>query len=223
MNSTAMNLKLADQDRASNFLNLLSLPHVERTFWRGMAVYALDDPAADVYVVLKGRVKIMRSSPEGARKIVSICYGGEIFGEMALAGDEVEARRSDEAVALDTTRVALIRVADFWGAARRDPSLVCDAMRHLTRRLAEAHSQIESLVFDNNHHRLARSLLRLSDEAARAGESSVRLTHEELAELIGSTREVVTGMMIEFRQRGLIDYKRGDIQPNLPGLTHFLK
>ena len=223
MNSTAMNLKLADQDRASNFLNLLSLPHVERTFWRGMAVYALDDPAADVYVVLKGRVKIMRSSPEGARKIVSICYGGEIFGEMALAGDEVEARRSDEAVALDTTRVALIRVADFWGAARRDPSLVCDAMRHLTRRLAEAHSQIESLVFDNNHHRLARSLLRLSDEAARTGESSVRLTHEELAELIGSTREVVTGMMIEFRQRGLIDYKRGDIQPNLPGLTHFLK
>jgi CRP/FNR family transcriptional regulator len=51
----------------------------------------------------------------------------------------------------------------------------------------------------------------------------VRLTHEELAELIGSTREVVTGMMIEFRQRGLIDYKRGDIRPNLPGLIHFLK
>jgi len=45
---------------------------------------------------------------------------------------------------------------------------------------------------------------------------------EELAELIGSTREVVTGMMIEFRQRGLIDYKRGDIRPNLPGLIHFV-
>src|SRR5262245_59760367 len=138
MNSTATNLKLADQDRASNFLNLLSLPYVERTFWRGMAIYALDDPAADVYVVLKGRVKIMRSSPEGARKIVSICYSGGIFGELALAGDEIETRRSDEAVALDTTRVAVIRVADFWGAARRDPSLVRDAMRHLTRRLTEA-------------------------------------------------------------------------------------
>src|SRR5215467_6411352 len=219
---TAMNLKLADQNRVSNFLNLLSLPHVERTFWRGMAVYALDDPAADVYVVLKGRVKIMRSSPEGARKIVSICYSGEIFGELALIRDEVETRRSDEAVALDTTRVAVIRIVDFWNAARRDPSLTHDAMRHVTRRLTEAHSQIESLVFDNNHRRLARALFRLSDEAARAGESSVRLTHEELAELIGSKREVVTGMMIEFRQRGLIDYKRGDIQPNLPALIHFL-
>ena len=220
---TAMNLKLADQNRVLNFLNLLSLPHVERTFWRGMAVYSLDDPAADVYVVLKGRVKIMRSSPEGARKIVSICYSGEIFGELALAAGEVEARRSDEAIALETTRIAVIRTVDFWGAARRDPSLTREAMIHLTSRLAEAHSQIESLVFDNNHHRLARALLRLSADAARTGESSVRLTHEELAELIGSTREVVTGMMIDFRQRGLIDYKRGDIRPNLPGLIHFLK
>src|SRR5215470_1511145 len=222
MNSTATNLKLADQDRASNFLNLLSLPHVERTLWRGMAVYALDDPAADVYVVLKGRVKIVRSSPEGARKIVSIRYSGDILGELALAGEEVEARRGDEAVALDTTRVAVIRITDFWQAAHRDPSLTRDAMRHVATRLAEAHRQIESLVFDNNHHRLARALLKLSDEAARAGESSVRLTHEELAELISSTREVVTGMMIEFRQRGLIDYKRGDIRPNLSGLIHFL-
>jgi len=222
MSSIMTNLKLADQNRDSNFPNLLSLPHVERTFWRGMTVYALDDSVADVYVVLKGRVKIMRSSPEGARKIVSIRYGGDIFGELALAGNEVEARRSDEAVALDTTRVAVIRIADFWHAAHRDPSLMRDAIQHVATRLAEAHRQIESLVFDNNHHRLARALLKLSDEAAQTGEASVRLTHEELAEWIGSTREVVTGMMIEFRQRGLIEYKRGDIRPNLPRLIHFL-
>src|SRR5262249_6543713 len=147
MNSTAMNLMFADQDRASNFLNLLSLPHVERTFWRGMAVYALDDPAADVYVVLKGRVKIMRSSPEGARKTVSICYSGEIFGELALAGDEVEARRNDEAVALDTTRVAVVRVPPFSGAPRRVPPLGRDPVRHPTRPPAAPHSPTPPLLF----------------------------------------------------------------------------
>src|SRR5262245_23870636 len=124
MNSINLNLKLADQDHLSRFPNILSLPHVERTFWRGMTIYALDDPVADVYVVLKGRVKIMRSSPEGARKIVSICYSGDIFGELAIAGEEIESRRGDEAVALDTTRVAVIRIADFWQAAHRDPSLM---------------------------------------------------------------------------------------------------
>jgi CRP/FNR family transcriptional regulator len=222
MSAIMTNLKLADHSQALSFPNLLSLPHVERTFWRGMAIYSLEDPATHVYVVLKGRVKIMRSSPEGAQKILSIRYGGDIFGELALAGTEAEGRRSDEAVALDTTRVAMIRIADFWNAAHRDPSLMRSAIQHVTGRLADAHRQIESLVFDDNHRRLARALFDLSDEAARAGESSVRLTHEELAELIGSTREVVTGMMIEFRQRGLIAYKRGDIRPDLSGLIHFL-
>ncbi len=222
MVSTATNVKRAGQTWLPGFPNLLSLPHVEKTFWRGMAVYSLEDAATDLYVVLKGRVKIMRSSPEGQQKIISIRYRGEIFGELALAGGEVEPRRSDEAVALDTTRVAVIRAADFWQAAHRDPSLMRSALQHMTARLAEAHREVESLVFDNNHRRLAQALLVLSDEAARAGEPSVRLTHEELAELIGSTREVVTGMMIEFRQQGVIEYKRGDIRPNLTRLVQFL-
>ncbi|MGH9844619.1 MAG: Crp/Fnr family transcriptional regulator, partial [Blastocatellia bacterium] len=205
---------------SSSLPGLLNLPHIEKTFWRGMTIYALEESAASLYVVLKGRVKIVRPSPEGQQKIVSIRYRGELFGEPALSGSEP--RRSEEAVALDTTRIAVIRLSDFWNAVRRDPSLMQSAMQLLAGRLAESHRHIESLVFDNNHRRLARALLALSNDAARAGEASIRLTHEELAELIGSTREVVTGMMIEFRQRGLIEYKRGDIRPHLPKLTRFI-
>jgi CRP/FNR family transcriptional regulator len=223
MMSPAVNLKTEERSWQPGFPNLLNLPHVERTFWRGMTIYRLEDPATNIYVVVKGRVKIVRASSEGQQKITSIRYRGEVFGELALAGGTVEARRSDEAVALDTTRVAVIRLQDFQQAARREPAITQTAMQHLTERLAQALRQIESLVFDNNHLRLAKALLDLSNEAARAGESSVRLTHEELAELIGSTREVVTGMMIDFRQRGLVDYKRGDIRPNLPRLMRFLE
>jgi len=97
------------------------------------------------------------------------------------------------------------------------------AVQYLALRLADAHRQIESLVFDNNHRRLARVLLDLSLEAEKVGERSVRLTHEELAELIGSTREVVTGMMIEFRQQGMIEYKRSNIQTNPARLHQFHK
>src|SRR5262245_3733704 len=222
MVSNALNLKADEQNRIPLLPGLLNLPHIEKTFWRGMTIYSLEDFATNLYVVLKGRVKIVRSSSEGQQKIVSIRYRGDLFGELALAGNGVETRRSDEAVALDTTRVAVIRVADFWNTVRRDPSLMQSSIHHLAARIAESHRQIESLVFDNNHRRLARALLDLSKDAAQVGESSVRLTHEELAELIGSTREVVTGMMIEFRQHGLIDYKRGDIRPNLPKLNQFL-
>lgn len=218
----ATNLKPIEPTWQPNLPNLLSLPHIEKTFWRGMPIYTLEDAATHLYVVLKGRVKIMRASAAGQQKTVSLRYRGDLFGELALAGT-TEARRSDEAIALDTTRVALIRLTDFWNAVRRDPVLMQGAMQHVTLRLAEAQRQIEALVFDNNHRRLARALLELANEATRVGEASVRLTHEELAELIGSTREVVTGMMIEFRQRGLIDYKRGDIRPHLPRLAQFLE
>ena len=221
MMTSALPLQLEEHSWAPSALpGLLNLPHIEKTFWRGMTIYALEEQVTSLYVVLKGRVKIVRPSPEGQQKIVSIRYRGELFGELALSG--VEPRRSEEAVALDTTRVAVIRLTDFWNAVRRDPLLMQNAMQLLATRLAESHRHIESLVFDHNHRRLARALLALTSEAARAGEASVRLTHEELAELTGSTREVVTGMMIEFRQRGLIEYKRGDIRPHLPKLIQFL-
>lgn len=219
----AVNFCQSEQAWQTTFPNLLNLPHIEKTFWRGMTIYSLEDSATHLYVVLRGRVKILRTSSDGEQKIVSIRYSGDIFGELALACGITDARRSDEAVALDTTRVALIRIGDFWNVARRDSTLMQNAMQYITRQLAEAYRQIESLVFENNHTRLARALMDLADDAKRNGESSIRLTHEELAELIGSTREVVTGMMIEFRQLGLIDYKRGNISPHVNKLTQFLQ
>jgi CRP/FNR family transcriptional regulator len=207
---------------AQSFPLLTSLPHVERIFWRGMTIYALEDPATELYLIISGRVKIVRASASGQSKTVSIRYRGDVFGELALAGGAVEPQRSDEAVALDTTRIAVIRVEDFWRSKHSDPLAIQSVVRCLSARLAEAYRQIETLVFDNNPRRLARALLTLSIEAARVGETRLRLTHEELAELIGSTREVVTSLMIELRHRGLVDYKRGEIDPHLPKLIQFL-
>jgi CRP/FNR family transcriptional regulator len=205
-----------------SFPSLANLPQVERAFWRGTTIYSLDELAVNIYFVRSGRVKIVRASRHGQHKIISIRYRGEVFGELALAGSAVEARRCDEAIALETSRVAIIRAEDFWRETRHDAAAVQSVLRCLTSRLAEAHRQIESLVFDNNYRRLARALLDLSLDASRVGEASIRLTHEELAELIGSTREVVTSMMIELRQRGLIEYKRGEVRPSLPKLLQFL-
>jgi len=216
------NSKNEEPRAPQNFPALTNLPQVERAFWRGTTIYSLDDPATHIYFVRTGRVKIVRASAHGQNKIISIRYRGDVFGELALAGSTVEARRSDEAIALETTRVSVIRAEDFWQETRRDSVAVQSVLRCLTSRLVEAHRQIESLVFDNNYRRLARALLDLSLDASRVGETSIRLTHEELAELIGSTREVVTSMMIELRQRGLIEYKRGEVRPNLPKLVQFL-
>ncbi|MBS1788637.1 MAG: Crp/Fnr family transcriptional regulator [Acidobacteria bacterium] len=212
----------AAQRSAKSFPSLRSLPHVERTFWRGATIYSSDDAATHIYSVIGGRVKIQRTSADGQQKITSIRYGGDLFGELALAG-VATAQYGEEAVALDTVGVALIRVEDFWRAALQNGALAGGVFDCLTARLDEALRQIESLVFENNSRRLMRVLFDLAGEAARAGEASVRLTHEEIAGLIGSAREVVTGLMLDLRRRGLIDYKRGEICPCLPKLAHFLR
>ncbi|MGH9843144.1 MAG: Crp/Fnr family transcriptional regulator [Blastocatellia bacterium] len=223
MSATSVKTAAADQRPAQSFPSLMSLPHSAHTFWRGTTIYSLDDPATHLYSIISGRVKILRASASGQQKIISIRYRGDVFGEIALAGGAVEARRGDEAVALDTTRVAAIHVEDFWRATRNDPAAARDALGCLTAHLDEAHRQIESLVFDDNSRRLMRALFDLSNEAARAGEASVRLTHEEIAGLIGSAREVVTGLMLDLRRRGLIEYKRGEVRPCLPKLARFLE
>ena len=223
MSAASVKTGARDQQLAQSFPSLTSLPHIERTFWRGTTIYSRDDPATHIYSVISGRVKILVASMSGQQKIISIRYGGDLFGESALAGGATDPRRSDEAVALDTTRVAVIRVEDFWCATRRDPALAQNALGCLTMRLDEAHRQIESLVFDDTPRRLMRALFDLSGKAARAGEASVRLTHEEIAGLIGSAREVVTGLMLDLRRRGLIDYKRGEVRPCLPKLAQFLE
>jgi CRP-like cAMP-binding protein len=222
MRTTDAKTAAADQRPAQSFATLASLPHTAQTFWRGAKIYSLDDSAAHIYSVISGRVKVLRASAEGQQTIISIRYAGDLFGELALAGGATAARHSDEAVALDTTRVAMVRLEEFWRATRRDPALAQDALGCLTMRLGEAHGQIESLVFDDNSRRLMRALFDLSGKAARAGEASVRLTHDVLAELIGSAREVVTGLMLDLRRRGLIDYKRGEVRPCLPKLARFL-
>jgi CRP/FNR family transcriptional regulator len=204
------------------FPALSKLPHMVRTFWRGTTIYSEDDPATCIYTIISGRVKILRTSASGQQKIISILYRGGVFGEMALAGGAVEARRRDEAATLDTTRVAVIHVEDFWRVTRHDSAIARDMFRCLATRLDEAQRQIESLVFENTSRRLMRALIHLSTAAGRAGEASVRLTHGELAELIGSAREVVTGLMLDLRQHGLVEYKRGEVRPNLAKLARFL-
>jgi CRP/FNR family transcriptional regulator len=218
-----MKAATANQPSEQSFPSLMGLPHVQRTFWRGTTIYSLDDLATHIYSVISGRVKILRVSAGGQQKITSIHYGGDLFGELALAGGASGARRRDEAVALDTTSVAMIRVEDFWRATRHNPGLAQDTLGCLARRLDEAHDQLESLVFDDNSRRLMRVLVDLSGKASRAGEASVRLTHEEIAGLIGSAREVVTGLMLDLRRRGLIDYKRGEVRPYLTKLAHVLE
>lgn len=184
-----------------------------RSFERNQVIYFMDDPADELHLIASGRVKVLRVSPEGKEKIIDIYQAGDFFGELCICGG---GKRADQAVALDPVIVTSFAIKGLLKLLPQKPELVLDLLLLVCGRLSEAHDQIATLAFDNIPHRLAKEILRLSHVPPSQQENggvklSVQLTHEELASLVGTSREIITMVMNQFRQQGLVDYRRRNI------------
>lgn len=200
----------------------LSAFTAERRHQRGQTVYCLDDPADEIYLIQQGRVKILRLSPDGQQKILDIYEPGDFFGELCICGGQ---RRTEQAVALDPLQTTSFQVQGLMKLLRQRPDMVLELLQLFCARLRESHDQIAALAFDNIPRRLARELLRLSGpEKSLDRENRVRLslTHEELAQLVGTSREMITTIMNQFRRRRLLDYVRRQITLDPARVEEFL-
>jgi CRP/FNR family cyclic AMP-dependent transcriptional regulator len=197
----------------------------ERNIARGQTVYSLDDPADELYLIEEGRVKIVRLSAEGQQKILNIYQSGDFFGELCLCGEQ---QRAEQAVALDSVRLKCFQMKGLLKLLERKPEMILGLVQLFCARLGESYDQITALAFDNLPRRLAREILRLSRALEGApgqdgdGQLTLNLTHEDLAHLVGTSREMVTTMMTQFRQRGVLNYTRGHIYVEPARLEQFL-
>lgn len=196
-----------------------------RSLRKGDLIYQVDDPADGVFWIESGRAKVVRISSEGHEKIIGLYGVGDVFGELCLC--EV-ARRRDEAVALEALELISIQVSGLTKMMAQTPEFSQALLRIVCRRLLDYQEQVATLSFDTVSRRLAKELLRLG--SARAGtalEKDERMatgwTHEELANLVGSTREVVTPLMNQFRDKGMIAYDRRAIMIFPQRIQEFLK
>jgi len=204
-----------------------TLPAVEkftsqRTYERGQSVYCMGDPTEELFQINSGRVKIVRVSPDGQQKILDIYQAGDFFGELCICGGH---KRTEQAVALEPLTVTSFLMSELMKILGRKPEMALGLLQLLCTRLGEAQDQIAVLAFENIPRRLARGILRLSrgaDEKQAGDGVRLELTHEELAHLVGTSREMVTRVMTQFRQRGLLDYARRQIRVDPARLEKFL-
>ncbi len=194
------------------------------TYERNRLIYRMDDPADSVYVLESGWVKVEIISPEGKGKIIAICQPGGLFGELCMCG---VVRRLDQAVALEPATALSFDVHAVMKLLTRDAETARSFLRLMCGRVLECQDQVTALAFDPVRRRLARELLRLSQlPGSRTEGAAVRLgvylTHEELAALIGTSRGMITQVMNQFRQQGLVDYARREISVVSRRLTDYL-
>ena len=181
-------------------------------FQKGEFIYLPGDPSESVYFLKKGKVKLSYLGPEGKEFTVSILDEGEPFGEMSLVGEE---DRSLKAEALDEVVLCSISRRDFLHFTNQVPELSLKVAKKIGQHRREIQNNLTDLLFKDVPTRLAGILDKLAEQYGEKKEEGVRITpsftHEELAKLIGSTRETTTANLNKFEAEGLIQKGRGNI------------
>ena len=168
-------------------------------------VYTIGDNAETVYFVESGLVKLVVVSAEGRECLIAIHAEGDIFGELCLSG---HGARMETASAMEDTVLKRIPVDRFLDRLSKD-GLLEGFVRYLAVRIADQEQVIANLVTADSEQRLGRTLLQLAEKLGKKATSSVtiqlRISHEELATMVGTTRPRISLFMQRFRNLGLIE------------------
>ncbi len=168
-------------------------------------LYLPGDPSSNVYLLKKGRVKIANTAPNGKEVTFDILEPGEVFGELDVLED---APRSTSAETLDDAVICVIPRKDFDQYLAMHPTVMFKLTKLIGLRLKKIQSRVEDLVFREVPARLAHLLSELGKTEGVVEKQGIRLkvklTHQEMANLIGCSRETVSTTMGQFRDDGRI-------------------
>ena len=168
-------------------------------------VYTCGDHDELVYFVESGQVKLLMLSSEGRECLLAIHGAGDIFGELCLSG---LGARLETATAMQATTLKQIPCSQFFARLGRD-SLFEGFVRYLAVRIADQQQIIANLVTVDSEQRLGQTLLQLARTMGKKDPRSIRIelkiTHEELSEMVGTTRPRISLFMQRFHNLGLIE------------------
>jgi len=168
-------------------------------------VYDCGDQDDTVYFIESGQIKLVMLSSEGRECILAIHGAGDIFGELCLAGLGV---RLETATAMKQSTLKQIPSTQFFARLTRD-TLLEGFVRYLAVRIADQQQVIANLVTVDSEQRLGKTLLQLARTLGKKDPRSIRIelkiSHEELSEMVGTTRPRISLFMQRFHNLGLIE------------------
>jgi CRP/FNR family cyclic AMP-dependent transcriptional regulator len=175
-----------------------------RRLVRGDHLFAEGDPGDALHVVVVGKVKISRTSADGRENVIAILGPGDLLGELSLFDAQP---RGAGATAVTDVELATLAENDFHAWLAECPSVSLSLLRALATRLRQTNEAMADLVFTDVPGRIAKTLLSLSERfGAPDGDGGTRVAHdltqEELAQLVGASRETVNKALAEFATRG---------------------
>jgi len=176
-----------------------------RTFRAGEVIFHRDDPGQVLYMIKEGKVKICIISPDGQEVSLTVFGKGEYFGEFALLDG---LPRSTDAVALEKVECYTLQRSDFHNTILKNPKIAILILEALSKRLRNTNQMVEDLIFLDVYGRVAKKLLELADAHGIKVDDGVRidvrLTQQELAAMVGASRESVNKVLGYFTDKNFI-------------------
>ncbi|MGI8826149.1 MAG: Crp/Fnr family transcriptional regulator [Chloroflexota bacterium] len=177
-------------------LEVLTKQLAKRRYLRGETIFSQGDRGDGLYIITDGHVGISRQGPDGNELILTVCEAGEYFGELALVDDEP---RSASAVAMENSVTQFLSRVAFRTFLQDHPSAVFACLEVVTRQLRRCTDLADEIALLDIRSRLARRLLHLAERGVVSGgdgptshpERETRITQQQLADMLGASRESV--------------------------------
>jgi CRP-like cAMP-binding protein len=187
----------------------------ERRFCARDLIFAPGDPDGQLYFLLEGTLRLYTIYGQYKEATIALLKDGGIFGDLSL---DQEGWQNVFAEAVTGARVAVVRKSVLANVIKRQPEFITKLVFSISERLRQSDEVIESLLDREVSASLTTLLLNLGDRFGEVDGSgmvlNVRLTHQDLANMIFSTREAVSKVMSEFQRDGLIEVRNRKIAIN---------
>ncbi len=177
-------------------VTIVELARADRVFEEGAS-------GNQLYVVLDGKIKLTRAAADGRENLLSVLGPGEMFGELSLFDPRP---RTASAIAVTDSRLGALAHDDLRSWLTGRPDVALHLLQALAQRLRRANDVMADLVFTDVPGRVAKALLDLADRFGEVREDGLQVNHdltqEELAQLVGASRETVNKALADFAARG---------------------
>ena len=176
-----------------------------RTFDKGQLIILAEETGDTLFIIRGGQVKVSLIHEDGKEFILSLLGQGEVFGELSLLDDRP---RSANVTAMVETELLMLRRSDFLDLVGRVPQIAVSLLGELASRLRRTDDQVEGLALLDVHHRVAKTLLRMAEDGGHTSPEGIlvrrRPTHQQLANMSGTTRETVSRVLKRLESQGYI-------------------
>jgi CRP-like cAMP-binding protein len=196
--------------------------HRFKHYRKGEFIYFSDDPSSSIYLLAEGKVRILYYTEEGDEVIKSVLAKGDVFGEMSILGEET--RKDYAQVVEDDTSVCQLSIQQMQDLMKKNVNFALKIHKLIGLRIRKLERRVEALVFKDVRTRMIEFIREFAEEKGEADGRSYRvnhyLTHKDMADLIGTTRQTVTTLLNELRNEGKIGFSRRSIfVPDISALS----